>query len=120
MTPPLDLAPSAPGAPRREKSSGGVKFYLTTPLYYVNSKPHIGHSYTEIAADTLARWHRLNGRDVCFLTGTDEHGQKVDKAASLAGMTPKDFTDKISLSFKELWRTLNISYDDFIRTTEDR
>ncbi|OIO38002.1 MAG: methionine--tRNA ligase [Candidatus Omnitrophica bacterium CG07_land_8_20_14_0_80_50_8] len=95
-------------------------YYLTTPLYYVNAKPHIGHSYTEIAADALARWHRLIGKDVLFLTGTDEHGQKIEKAAVLAGMTPKEFTDKISLSFKELWQTLNISYDDFIRTTQDR
>ncbi len=96
------------------------KYYLTTPLYYVNSKPHIGHSYTEIAADTLARWHRMTGKEVLFLTGTDEHGQKVDKAATQAGMTPKEFTDKISSSFKELWNTLNISYEDFIRTTETR
>ena len=96
------------------------KYYLTTPLYYVNSKPHIGHSYTEIAADTLARFKRLQGIQVLFLTGTDEHGQKVDKAATQAGMTPKEFTDKISLSFRELWKTLNISYDDFIRTTEKR
>ena len=120
MTPPLDLAPSAPGAPRREKSSGGVKFYLTTPLYYVNSKPHIGHSYTNIAADALARFRRLEDREVLFLTGTDEHGQKVDKAAVQAGRVPKEFTDQMSLSFKDLWKTLNISYDDFIRTTETR
>ncbi len=96
------------------------KYYLTTPLYYVNSKPHIGHSYTEIAADTLARWHRLTGKEVFFLTGTDEHGQKVAKAAEVAGMTPKEFTDKISLTFRELWKTLNISEHDFIRTTEER
>ena len=96
------------------------KYYLTTPLYYVNSKPHIGHSYTNIAADTLARYQRLSGKDVLFLTGTDEHGQKVDKAATQAGLTPQEFTDKISESFKDLWKTLNISYDDFIRTTETR
>ena len=96
------------------------KYYLTTPLYYVNSKPHIGHSYTEIAADTLARWHRLKGKEVFFLTGTDEHGQKVARAAESSGQTPKEFTDKISLTFRELWKTLNISYDDFIRTTEKR
>lgn len=96
------------------------KYYLTTPLYYVNSKPHIGHSYTEIAADTLARFHRLCGDKVLFVTGTDEHGQKVDKAAQAAGLAPAVFTDKISESFKELWQTLNISYDDFIRTTEPR
>jgi len=97
------------------------KFYLTTPLYYVNSKPHIGHAYTEIAADTLARYHRLaSNEDVKFLTGTDEHGQKVDKAAREAGMMPREFTDKISLTFRDLWKTLNISHDDFIRTTEAR
>lgn len=98
------------------------KYYLTTPLYYVNSRPHIGHSYTNIAADTLARFKRLElGRDrVFFLTGTDEHGQKIDKAAQSAGMTPQDFTDKISETFKSLWKTLGIDYDDFIRTTENR
>jgi methionyl-tRNA synthetase len=98
------------------------KYYLTTPLYYVNSRPHIGHSYTNIAADTLARFKRLElGREnVFFLTGTDEHGQKIDKASQAAGMTPQDFTDKISETFKSLWRVLGIEYDDFIRTTEDR
>ncbi len=96
------------------------KFYLTTPLYYVNSKPHIGHAYTEIACDTLARWHRMTGKDVLFLTGTDEHGQKIAKAADAAGIPPKEFTDKISATFKDLWKTLNISHDDFIRTTEKR
>lgn len=97
------------------------KFYLTTPLYYVNSKPHIGHAYTEIAADVLARYHRLaNNEDVRFLTGTDEHGQKIAKAAAEAGLSGPEFTDKISLTFRELWKTLNISHDDFIRTTEQR
>lgn len=94
------------------------KYYLTTPLYYVNSKPHIGHSYTEIAADVLARWHRMNGKEVLFLTGTDEHGQKIDKAAQAAGMTPKEFTDKISATFRELWDKLNIVDYKFIRTTD--
>ncbi len=96
------------------------KFYLTTPLYYVNSKPHIGHSYTEIASDVLARYYRMTGSEVLFLTGTDEHGQKIDRAAREAGMPPKEFTDKISQTFRDLWKTLNISYDDFIRTTEER
>ncbi len=98
------------------------KYYLTTPLYYVNSKPHIGHSYTEIAADALARFQqlRLGKENVYFLTGTDEHGQKVDKAAQASGMTPRDFTDKMSGTFRDLWKTLHISYDDFIRTTEPR
>ena len=98
------------------------KYYLTTPLYYVNAKPHIGHSYTNIAADTLARFERLRlGKEnVFFLTGTDEHGQKIARAAQAAGEEPKAFTDRISLTFRELWKTLNISYDDFIRTTEPR
>ena len=96
------------------------KFYLTTPLYYVNAKPHIGHAYTEIASDALARYHRSLGGEVLFLTGTDEHGQKIAKAAAEAGMEPKDFTDRISLTFKDLWKTLNITHDDFIRTTEPR
>ena len=96
----------------------GNKFYLTTPLYYVNSKPHIGHAYTEIAADTLARFQRLVGREVFFLTGTDEHGQKVDKAAREAGMDPKEFADKMAGVFQNLWTSLNIKYDRFIRTTD--
>ena len=97
-----------------------MKYYLTTPLYYVNSRPHIGHSYTNIASDALARFHRLQGDEVKFLTGTDEHGQKIDKAAQAAGMAPQEFTDQISQTFRDLWGTLNISYDDFIRTTEPR
>ncbi len=96
------------------------KFYLTTPLYYVNSRPHIGHSYTEIAADALARFMRLTGKEVLFLTGTDEHGQKIARAAEAAGMEPQPFTDKMSDTFRDLWKTLGISYDDFIRTTEPR
>ena len=96
------------------------KYYLTTPLYYVNSKPHIGHSYTNIAADTAARFHRLRGEEVLFLTGTDEHGQKVYKASLDAGVSPQEFTDRIVGSFKELWKSLDITYDDFIRTTEPR
>jgi methionyl-tRNA synthetase len=96
------------------------KFYLTTPLYYVNSKPHIGHAYTEIACDVLARWHRMTGKNVHFLTGTDEHGQKIAKAADAAGMPPQEFTDKISRTFLDLWTTLDVSHDDFIRTTEER
>lgn len=99
---------------------GIKKYYLTTPLYYVNSKPHIGHSYTNIASDALARFKRLAGNEVLFLTGTDEHGQKIAKAAEAAGLNPQEFTDKISLTFRELWQTLNISYDDYIRTTEPR
>ena len=96
------------------------KYYLTTPLYYVNSKPHIGHAYTQIAADTLARYQRLLGKDVKFLTGTDEHGQKIERAAREAGMEPQAFTDKMSGMFRELWTSLNVENFEFIRTTEAR
>ena len=93
-------------------------FYITTPLYYVNAAPHIGHSYTTVAADCLARYHRLNGEPVFFLTGTDEHGQKIEQAARAAGLEPKAFTDQTAQTFHALWKTLNISYDRFIRTTD--
>ena len=96
------------------------KYYITTPLYYVNAAPHIGHAYTTVAADALARFKRLMGREVLFLTGTDEHGQKIQKAADADGLTPKAFTDKMAPIFKELWKTLDVSHDDFIRTTEER
>ncbi len=94
------------------------KFYITTPIYYVNSVPHIGTAYTTIMSDILARWHRIAGDDVFFLTGTDEHGEKVAKAASANGESPKEFTDRISVKFIDVWKKLNISYDRFIRTTE--
>ena len=93
---------------------------LTTPIYYVNDKPHIGHAYTSLAADVLARWHRLAGRDVYFLTGTDEHGQKVEKAAQDAGEAPQAFTDRVSQAFRDLTVTMGFSNDGFIRTTEPR
>lgn len=98
------------------------KFYVTTPIYYVNASPHIGHSYTSIAADTLARYYRrsLGEDNVWFLTGTDEHGQKIQKAADEANLSPQQFVDKIAPQFKNLWKVLDISYDDFIRTTEER
>ena len=96
------------------------KFYITTPLYYVNSPPHIGHSYTTVAADTLARFHRNMGDEVYFLTGSDEHGQKIAKAAASAGLSEKAFTDKMVSIFIGLWKSLDISYDDFIRTTDKR
>ena len=96
------------------------KFYITTPLYYVNSTPHIGHSYTNIAADVLARFHRRMNDEVYFLTGTDEHGQKIARAAQEASLSEKDWTDKMVLVFQRLWKELDISYDDFIRTTEKR
>ncbi len=95
-------------------------FYITTPIYYVNGAPHIGHAYTSIAADVMARFKRLDGYDVFFVTGTDEHGQKVEKAASDAGLDPQSFTDKVSADFKDMARAMGISYDDYIRTTEER
>ena len=95
-------------------------YYITTPIYYVNDAPHIGHAYTTLACDVLARFMRLDGYDVHFLTGTDEHGQKVEKAASDAGVSPKDFTDRVSETFRSLPAALNFSNDDFIRTTEPR
>jgi methionyl-tRNA synthetase len=94
------------------------KFYITTPIYYVNDVPHIGHAYTTIAADTLARYHRLLGDTVFFLTGTDEHGQKIEKAAQDRGLTPKVHADLMSKNFHALWNKLEISNDAFIRTTD--
>jgi len=94
--------------------------YLTTPLYYVNAAPHIGHSYTSVAADTLARYHRLKGEAVFLLTGTDEHGQKIAQAAAAAGKPPQAFADEVVERFRILWRMLNIHHDYFIRTTELR
>ena len=96
------------------------KFYITTPIYYVNARPHIGHAYTTIACDTIARRHRMLGDDTWFLTGTDEHGQKIERAAQAAGKTPQQFADEVSDSFRTSWERLRLSYDDFIRTTSDR
>jgi len=96
------------------------KFYLTTPIYYVNGAPHIGHAYTSIASDVLARWKRLDGFDVFFLTGTDEHGQKVEKAARDAGIEPQTFADRVSADFRDMAARMGVSNDDFIRTTEPR
>jgi methionyl-tRNA synthetase len=95
-------------------------FYITTPIYYVNDVPHIGNAYTTVISDMVARFQRLRGRDVLFVTGTDEHAIKVAEAAEAQGLTAKDFVDKIAPKFKEVWNDLNISYDDFIRTTEPR
>lgn len=94
------------------------KFYVTTPIYYANSIPHIGSAYTTIAADILARWNKLFGKEVFFLTGTDEHGQKIQETAEKEGMDPKKFVDKIANKFKETFALLNIQYDNFIRTTD--
>ena len=93
-------------------------FYITTPIYYVNDVPHIGHAYTTVAADVLARYWRLRGRDVFFLTGLDEHGQKVQQAAAKAGVDPQTYCDQLAPQFEKLWKRLNISNDAFIRTTE--
>jgi methionyl-tRNA synthetase len=95
-------------------------FYLTTPIYYVNARPHLGHAYTTIIADAMARWHRLAGDRVFFLTGTDEHGDKIAQAAAKAGVSPRQYVDEIAGVFQETWRRLGITNDDFIRTTEER
>ena len=94
--------------------------YITTPIYYVNDVPHIGHAYTTVAADILARYYRMRGHEVMFLTGTDEHGQKVQEAAAKHNKSPETYVDELVVRFRELWSSLNISNDDFIRTTEER
>ena len=101
---------------------GGVatSFYVTTPIYYVNDAPHIGHAYTTITADALARWHRLLGEDVMFLTGTDEHGLKVQRVAEENNCSPLQWADKTVIRFQDEWERLNISNDDFIRTSARR
>lgn len=95
-------------------------FYITTPIYYVNARPHIGHAYTTIACDTIARRQRMLGYDTYFLTGTDEHGQKIERAAQAAGTDPQKFADEVSAQFRGLWQRMGITNDDYIRTTEDR
>ena len=95
-------------------------FYLTTPIYYPSGNMHIGHTYTTVAADTMIRFKKQTGYDTYFLTGTDEHGQKIERKAAEAGVTPQQFVDKIVAETKDLWKLMNIEYDDFIRTTEDR
>jgi methionine--tRNA ligase beta chain len=94
-------------------------FYLTTPIYYVNARPHIGHAYSTIAADVLARRHRLLGHDTYFLTGTDEHGQKIERSAAAAGIPPQQFADQVSKTFSDLWARMGITHNQFIRTTSD-
>ena len=96
------------------------KYFITTPIYYPSAKLHIGHTYCTTIADSLARFHRLRGDDVFFLTGSDEHGQKIQRAAEAKGMTPLEYVDGIVALFQDLWKRLNISNDDFIRTTEER
>ncbi|MBI4576767.1 MAG: methionine--tRNA ligase [Planctomycetes bacterium] len=100
--------------------SGEPTIYITTPIYYVNDRPHIGHAYTTVLADVMARYHRLLGRPTWFLTGTDEHGQKVQRAAERAGVSPQAHCDAMVVHFRRLWERLGISHDDFIRTTEPR
>lgn len=95
------------------------KFYITTPIYYPSDKLHIGHAYTTVAADVVARFKRMQGYDVMFLTGTDEHGQKIEDKAKAAGVTPQKYVDDIVVTIKDLWKLMNISYDRFIRTTDD-
>lgn len=105
---------------RKEKPMEQKKFYITTPIYYPSDKLHIGHTYCTVMADALARYKRLQGYDVMFLTGTDEHGQKIEKIAKERGTTPKEYVDGIVKTIQELWKTMNITNDDFIRTTDDR
>ena len=95
------------------------KFYVTTPIYYVNSKPHLGTLYTTLLADIFARWNKIMGKNVFFLTGTDEHGQKLQEAADKAGMQPKQFVDSVVPEFKKTWADYEIEYSKFIRTTDE-
>ena len=95
------------------------RVYLTTPLYYVNAEPHLGHTYTTVLVDTLARFHRSMGREVFFLTGTDEHGDKIANAAGDNGLEPREYADRVSRVFRSTWDTCGITYDHFIRTTDD-
>ena len=96
------------------------KFYITTPIYYLNAEPHIGHAYTTLAADILARYKKSKGQDVYFLTGTDEHGANIERSAAANGVTPQEWTDNMAEKFKSLWKDLNVQQDDFIRTTQPR
>ena len=95
-------------------------FYITTPIYYPSDNLHIGHAYTSTAADTMARYKKLTGYDVYFLTGTDEHGQKIERKAAEAGVTPQQYVDHIVENIKALWKLMDVEYDDFIRTTDER
>ncbi len=101
-------------------ASNSDRFYLTTPIYYVNARPHLGHAYSTIVCDAIARRKRALGIETWFLTGTDEHGQKIERSAELAGRTPQEFATAISAEFRGLWDQLGLTYDDFIRTTEER
>ena len=105
--------------PRAERDPVS-RFYVTTPIYYVNDVPHIGHAYTTVSGDVLTRWHRLLGDEVFYLTGTDEHGLKVQRAAEAKGLEPAELVASVAEVFREEWDALDIEYDDFIRTTEPR
>jgi methionyl-tRNA synthetase len=107
------------GTPATPFDDGKSPYQITTPIYYVNDKPHIGHAYTSTACDVIARFMRLSGREVFFLSGTDEHGQKVEQSAAKKGMEPQDFVNEISKSFEDLLELMNISNDEFIRTTSE-
>ncbi|MBR7041454.1 MAG: methionine--tRNA ligase [Clostridia bacterium] len=104
----------------RSKTMDKPKFYITTPIYYPSGNMHIGHTYTTVAADTMTRYKKLRGYETYFLTGTDEHGQKIERKAAEKGVTPQQYVDKIVAETKELWKLMDIEYDDFIRTTDDR
>src|SRR5574344_1051709 len=95
------------------------KFYITTPIYYASGNLHLGHCCTTVYADSIARFNRLLGKDVFFLTGSDEHGQKVAQKAEECGITPKEYVDILHQKYIDLWKKLNISYDKFVRTTDD-
>lgn len=113
------LKSTAIGTPATSVDDGTSPFEITTPIYYVNDKPHIGHAYTSTACDVIARFMRLSGRQVFFLSGTDEHGQKVEQSAAKQGVDPQTFVDDVSVNFRELLDLMNISADKFIRTTDD-
>ena len=95
------------------------KFFLTTPLYYVNAAPHLGHAYSTIVADTIRRYKKMRGYDAFLLTGTDEHGQNIERAAAAAGMPPQKYCDEVAALFRNEWRPLGIEFDSFIRTTDE-
>ena len=95
-------------------------YYLTTPLYYVNGVPHVGHIYTSVLADAIARYKRMCGLDVCCLTGTDEHGLKIERAACQEGLTPQKLTNMYSATFRQAWKKFDLHFDEFIRTTQKR
>ncbi len=112
----MNAEQQSPADARRERGT----YYATTPIFYVNAAPHIGHAYTTILVDVVTRFHRLKGDDTFFLTGTDEHGEKVAKAAARAGVTPQTYTDQVAAQFRSTWDAMGIAYDEFIRTTEGR